>query len=160
MFRREPELTQRAHLGKTLFFPSSGARGYLDWSPILGEQAVLSPGDQAFEYFMTLITNPQWELLGGPCNRCGDYYLKMTKRQKTYCSRACSSKATAIPAVRLKRQKEHAYKIRKAQVTIDEWSGKKRSLPWKEWVSNQTGYTVKWITRAINNGSLTGRDES
>jgi hypothetical protein len=26
---------------------------------------MLSPQDQALEYFMTLITNPLWEMLGG-----------------------------------------------------------------------------------------------
>lgn len=91
---------------------------------------------------MTLITNPQWELLGGPCTRCGDYYLKKAKRRKKYCKRDCSSAATAVPAMIQKRQK-HAQKIHKTQISVDKWSEKKRRLPWKEWVSNQTGYTVK-----------------
>jgi hypothetical protein len=155
MFRRESEgIAERARLGKTSLLLSSGARGHLDWSPIFSEQAVLSQEDQALEYFMTLITNPQWDLLGGPCCRCGDFYLKKTKRQKKYCKRDCSSAATAIPAMRQKRQKEHAQRIRQAQISVDKRREKKRSLPWKKWVSNQTGYTVKWITRAVNNGSL------
>jgi hypothetical protein len=158
MFRREPELDKRSRVGKTFFFPSSGPIGYLDWIPLPSEQAVISPKDQALEYFMTLITNPQWELLGRPCSRCGDHYLKKTKRQKAYCSRVCSSMATAIPAVKLKRQTEHANRISKAQAAVVEWSGRKRSLPWKDWVSNRTRFTVKWITRAVNNGSLKAPD--
>jgi hypothetical protein len=154
MFRKDSALAQRAQIGKTVFYPSAGARGYLDWSPVLADQTALSPHDQAFEYFMTLVTNPQWELLGGPCARCGDYYLKKTKRQKAYCSRACGATATAIPAMKRRRQKEHANKIRQAQGVIEEWGKAKRSRAWKEWVSVRTGYTAKWITRAVNNGSL------
>jgi hypothetical protein len=54
----------------------------------------------------------------------------------------------------LKRQKEHAHKILRTQRLIDEWGKAERRLFWKEWVLNQTGYTIKWITRAENSGNL------
>lgn len=160
MFRKEPALGRRAQEGKVSFYPAAGGRGYLEWLPILTDAEYLSPQDQAFELFMTLITNPQWELLGGPCRRCGDYYLKKTRRQKAYCSRTCSSTATAVSIMRQRRQQERAKKIRNAQSDIGEWSKNKRRLAWKDWVSNRTGYTVRWITRAVNNGELQPPDGS
>jgi hypothetical protein len=100
MFKKEPALGRRAQEGKVSFYAASGGRGYLEWLPIVTDAAYHSPQDQAFELFMTLITNPQWELLGGPCRRCSDYYLKKTKRQRAYCSRTCSSTATAVSTMR------------------------------------------------------------
>lgn len=57
---------------------------------------------------MTLITNPLWEMLGGPYRCCED--------------------------------------------AIDEWSKAKRRAAWKGWVSNHTGYNLKWITGAVTKG--------
>jgi hypothetical protein len=139
---------------------SKCGRGHLDWLPKLTGTAQPSDKNQALQDFMILITNPQWELLGGPCTRCGDYYLKKTTRQKVYCSRKCSSAATAVPAVTRQRQQEHAEKIRRAQDAIDRWRKGKRTLGWKYWVANHTGYKVQWITRAINNGGLRPPDSA
>jgi hypothetical protein len=154
MFRKEPALDTRARGGKATFYTTNGGQGYLDWTPVVTDAAGLSPGDQAFELFMSLITNPQWDGLGGPCKRCGDYYLKKTKRQKAYCSRTCSATATAVSAMKQRRQRDHAEKIRRAQEAIGDWSKAKRRQAWKRWVANRTNYSLNWITRAINNGSL------
>jgi hypothetical protein len=83
-----------------------------------------------------------------------DYFLKKVKRQKIYCSRSCGSEMTAIAAVRRRRQREYADKLRRAQKAISDWSKCNSRLGWKDWVSNETGYTVKWITRATNNKHL------
>ena len=109
---------------------------------------------------MILITNPLWKQLGGPCGRCGDYDLKKTKRQKVYCPRACGLRTTAASAMRQRRQREQTNKIRNAQSLIDRWSKNKRRLAWNDWVSNRTGYTVRWFTRAVNNGKLRPSDDA
>jgi hypothetical protein len=154
MFRREPALDIRVQQGKTIFYPLPGGRGYLEWIPIPAKATTLAPQNQALEYFMTLITNPLWEMLGGPCPCCEDFYLKKTKRRRVYCSRRCSSTATAVPSVSRKRQMVQADRIRCAQDAISEWSKAKRSHPWKDWVSSRTGYNVKWITRAVTKRGL------
>jgi hypothetical protein len=154
MFREEPELELRIRHGRTTFYPMHDGRGHLDWSPKVIGPAQPSFKNDALEDFMILITNPLWELLGGPCSRCGDYYLKKTKRQKVYCSRVCSSKTTAVSTMRQRRQQEHADKIRRAQEAIDDWSKARRRQTWKRWVANRTGCSLNWITRAANNRSL------
>jgi hypothetical protein len=154
LFAQNPKLKLRTKHGVTLFYPTQAGRGHLDWVPNPAGVSRHSAEREVLEDFMTLISNPRWELLGGPCARCGDYFLKHTKRQKVYCSRICSSAATAIPAMKRKRQEEQARKIRFAQECIAEWGTTKRRLGWKEWVSNETGFTVRWIARAINNRIL------
>jgi hypothetical protein len=154
MFDEDPELKRRTMHGRTLLIPTRTGRGHLSWLPDPPGLDPYSQKDQALMHFMDLIANPEWELLGGPCARCGKYYLKKTKRQKAYCSRTCGAAATAIPATKKRRELEHAAKISRAQRSIAKWSESKRSMKWKEWVSNKTKYTVKWLTRAANNGQL------
>ena len=154
MFTTEPELETRLSHGRTRFYPMHDGRGHLDWSPEISGTTLPPHEHEALQDFMILITSPLWKQLGGPCSRCKDYYLKKTKRQKVYCSRACALKTTAASAMRQRRQQEQGRKIRNAQSLIDEWSKNKRRLAWKDWVSNRTGYTVRWITRAVNNGEL------
>jgi hypothetical protein len=37
---------------------------------------------------------------------------------------------------------------------IDNWSKAKSTLGWKDWVSNKTGHTVRWLRRAEYNKHL------
>lgn len=154
LFTQYPEIERRTKYGETIFLATKSGRGHLEWTPNPIGANRSSAKREVLEDFMMLIANPRWELLGGPCARCGDYFLKHTKRQKVYCSRICSSAATAIPAMKRKRQEEQTRKIRSAQQCISEWGMTKRRLGWKEWVSNETGYTTRWITRAVNRGAL------
>lgn len=152
MLRDHPELSQRLKQGETTFYPSSSGRGYLEWRPVISGSSGMGPSRSALEYFLMLITNPLWELLGGPCHRCGDYFLRKTKRQKVYCSRTCSSGQTAASTMKKKRAAERDAKIRKAQASVAEWSKRKRRVAWKKWVEAETGLTIFWLTRAVNSG--------
>jgi hypothetical protein len=154
MFRREPELARRTKFGRTTFWPTETGRGYLDWEGYPAEGAPESLEDRALCDFMTLITNPNWELLGGPCFRCGDYYLKKARRRSKYCSRRCSSRETASVSTGNSRKKQHAEKICRAQEQIDEWCKTKRRETWKVWVSRKTNLTSRWLTRAEHNGKI------
>jgi hypothetical protein len=156
MFKEEPELRLRTRQAQANFWPTPTGRGYLDGLVLSSEEKPPSPKDDALRRFMTLITNPYWELLGGPCARCKDYYVKKTKRQKVYCSRTCSSRATAVPAIKQKRQQVQDEKIFLAQKFIAEWRrrAKGRRPEWKRWVSMETGYSIQWLSRAANNGRL------
>jgi hypothetical protein len=154
MFEQEPELELRTKKGKTLFWSTPTGRGHLEWGACPTEDNQSSPKDDALKEFMNLITSSDWDLLGGPCPRCRNYFLKKTRRKNIYCSRTCSSTATAIPAIRRKRQQEQAKKIAIAQRCLDEWGKSKRRSGWKKWVSIETGYTDRWLTRAINGKKL------
>lgn len=154
MFKKEPGLEPLLRFGETRFYPVRGGRGHLDWSPKVPETLPSAYDRQALEDFIILITNPEWKMLGGPCKRCGSYFLKTTKRKKIYCSRSCGGKQTAHEAIKRRRQEEHSKKLRLAAEAVREWGDKKRRVPWKKWVAIQTGLTDRWITRAVNRRQL------
>jgi hypothetical protein len=62
--------------------------------------------------------------------------------------------ATAIPAIKRKRQQDLDEKIKKVKVAINQWEAGRRNKDWKVWVAAKTDYTVKWITRALNKGYI------
>ena len=154
LFARYPKLVDRTKCWEMFFYPTPRGQGYLDWNPAYAEANLTSPADYALRDFMTLITNPQWNSLGGPCRRCRNYFLKKTKRKGVYCSRSCSSGETAVCATRKWREREQAEKLTLAQRYIGEWIKVDRRLGWKVWVSNETGFTIRWLSRALNKGAL------
>ncbi len=151
LFRKFPQLGRWSVKGRMYFRPTATGRAYLDWEPesdITGED---SSKVLAMEYFLELISNPNWEFLGGPCDGCAKYYLKNTKRQKVYCSRKCAKNSTAKAATDIKRKQEEARKISLAKKLIAECS---EPSNWKRWVAHKSDLTVWWLTRAVNDGRL------
>lgn len=154
LFAGNPELSKWKMTGMMRLWPTSEARGYLEWleAPYDGSW---SPREQALHLFMGLISNPLWQLLGGPCHRCGEYFVKKTRRQKAvYCSRSCGAAATAVVSVRAERKRMREEKVAVAQREIDKLSPGNLGSDWKREVGKGTGFSLKWITRSINNGSL------
>jgi hypothetical protein len=145
-FAQNPALKQWSMQGHMTLWPSDTGRGHLEWS----SQSARSQKEEALQQFMELISNPRWHLLGGPCRECGMFYVKNTKRQKVYCSRACGSKATAKITQRATRASESAVKLATAQKEIDKIFAKGAGCDWKRLVSKRTGYTLRWITRSAN----------
>jgi hypothetical protein len=114
-----------------------------------------TPEGGAMVLFYSLTLNPEWDRLGGPCERCARYYVMNTVRQKRYCSRKCSSFATATASTRKRLDEEHANKLRRAQAAAQMWFESRTSLDWKRWVSRkEPDITSKWLTRAVNKGEL------
>jgi hypothetical protein len=107
LFDQEPELAEFSKRCQITFYPTDTGRGHLEWSPSDVIEGVSPPKDVARDRFMTLITNPNWETLGGPCLCCGEYFIKMVDRPRVYCSTECSSRTTAIVAVKTKRERDH-----------------------------------------------------
>jgi hypothetical protein len=106
--------------------------------------------------FITLITNPLWDKLAGPCARCGKYYIKKTARQKAYCSRACGTHLTAKEATRRRREDYHRDKLHRAAETAAKWTTARTRLDWKHWVSQRhSDITPKFLTRAVNKSEIT-----
>jgi hypothetical protein len=129
-----------------------------------GAQLAMTPGnhldlnsreDIDLLIFVELLLNPQWEKLGGPCDRCRKYYIKKTARQKAYCSRSCGTAATARQTTLKRRAERHTDKLRRAAEAAQRWGTSASKLNWKEWVSKQQpDITPKWLTRAVNKGEL------
>jgi len=121
LFRRKPELEKKMTFGTTILWPTESGRGYIEWDP--GPHPVkgaLSWEEHAHIEFAFLITNPMWWKLAGPCDRCGDYYLKKRKGHKRFCSQRCGSATTATAATRKSRERRQKLKILLAQKVIDE----------------------------------------
>ncbi len=147
-FAQNPALKDWSMQGRMTLWPSDSGRGHLGWS---SDTETRSQKEEALNQFMELISNPRWVLLGGPCRECGIFYIKNTKRQKAYCSRACGSKSTAKTTQRAKRKLESTRKIAIAQKEIDRIGA---GGDWKQVVASRTGYELRWITRSVNNKSL------
>jgi hypothetical protein len=154
LFEQEPELAAFSKRGQITFYPTDTGRVYLEWSPSDVIQEVSPPKDVALDRFMTLITNPNWKTLGGPCRCCGDYFIKMVDRPRVYCSPRCGARVSAVVAVKTKRERDHAEKVKAAQALIEEWKEKKRRADWKVWIASDVKFTNRWLTRAVNRGDL------
>ncbi len=153
LFEENSEFRTRAMNGQVILSLTGSGRARFEWLPGSPNRHLMQPKEVALRHVMRLITNPQWELLGF-CKRCKNYYLKRSKRQKTYCSQTCGSRTTAAAAVRAKRQTEREKKLVRAQECIDQWNELRPRTPWKPWVRSKTGYTLNWLTRAVNKGQL------
>jgi hypothetical protein len=135
-----------------------------------GYVLLLIPGhpawDLACQEFVRLITNQECDRLGGPCPRCGKYFVRKTAKPSIYCSPRCASQATAIKATIKARQEQHANKLAAAREGIEAWERLARrgrvKQPWKEWVSKYkpgAEITPKFLSRAVNRGELQGPSE-
>jgi hypothetical protein len=103
--------------------------------------------------FGSLVTNPLCEKLGGPCKRCGNYYIKRRASQNIYCSRRCGNAATAVARTRERIASEREDKLTRARAALKKW--KPSADPdWKRWVAKRTGIDLRFLTRALNKGNL------
>ncbi len=154
LFEQEPELAAFSKRSQITFYPTDTGRGFLEWTPSDVIEGVSSPEDVARDRFMALITNPDWKTLGGPCLCCKDYFIRMVDRPRVYCSARCGSRASAVVAVKSKRERDHAEKVKAAQALIEQWKQRKHREDWKTWIANGVTFTTKWLTRAVNRGHI------
>lgn len=154
LLENDRDLAARCKHGKTELFPTDSGRAQLLWTPELENHRASSQRDNALIHFVNLIINPDCEKLAGPCARCDKYYLKKRRNQKRYCSRDCGAAMTALEATRKKRQEEYRTKIRRAKSAMERLPRRHRRKGWKELVSAETGISVHWLTRAVNQKKL------
>jgi hypothetical protein len=126
--------------------------------------AGLRPGknhDAALWYFVRLLLSSECEYLGGPCTKCGRYYVKQSLRKdREFCSHKCASHATQSRI----NKKLHDEKLDAARSAIKNYRSRPKKyadMGWKEWVElatedefPQEPITPKFLTRAVNNGEL------
>jgi len=127
-----------------------------DAAPLLPGHEETPPSPEAFFLFLSFLGNPLRRRLGGPCARCGHYFLRRTERNpKVYCSRLCGSRTTGTAAIKQQRQKDHADKLQRARDAAQEWSKARPGEDWKSWVSaRQLDISAKFLTRAVHNGEM------
>ena len=140
--------------------PTQGAKFRLAWPSLEPPRRSRLPTtseqwqDFAFAHFANLLLNSRCEMLGGPCGRCGRYYVKKTVRQKVFCNRRCDKAAGAATATRKRRDSERADKLNQAQAAACKWNTLRPKLDWKRWVSRETGVSLTFLTQAVNNRKL------
>lgn len=121
--------------------------------------------DVAWDIFIQLLQNGRLERIGGPCEKCGRYYLRKTAKPSIYCSRPCATQATALRRTREVRRARHERKLERAAAAIQKWGtlAEKRRMTtrWKDFVVDEcTGdeasgeITVRFLSRAVNSGEL------
>ena len=155
LLRDNPELNGTCTQGRTFLMPSRDGVAQLGWVPHQGDPTLSPQVAAARTVFATFLVNPLSQKLGGPCARCGDYFLKRTQGQKVFCKRQCGTMSTALSSTRKRREAESAATLRKAEREISKWCKLRGRRPdWKKWVAGEAGVHVKWLTLAVNKGRL------
>ena len=126
--------------------PGKGAEYRCRMQAIRAEQ-------EALRLFVSLTVNEEWAKLGGPCARCHKFYSKKRASQKVYCSRTCGNASTALARTQEQRKKTHESNLQRARTASRRWHPTTTD-DWKQFISRETGLSVKWITRAFNRGEL------
>lgn len=111
--------------------------------------------DQAALYASILITNPlRGKLCDEPClrTRCGRWFIKRRALQKQ-CSGRCTGIVQNTDRKAGLREKKHKEDLKRARNAAQKWETSTR-VEWKKFVSDETGLTFKWLTRAVNQGAL------
>ncbi len=110
--------------------------------------------------FLQLILHPNPEQLGGPCARCGKYFLRTSRHRRPFCSRECLAHSTAAKATQKAREKKRNDRLAWAAQAIAEWQRAKRRESWKTWTVrhfikvHRDHITEKSLSRWVNDGKL------
>jgi hypothetical protein len=151
----DPGIDQATRDIRPFFIPTKTGIGQLAYLTPPEYLANVKPREIALGHFVQFLLNPYNEKLGGPCKRCGNYYVKRTVRKKTvYCSEKCGHRLTSHLANCERRDREHKKKVRLAEQWIVKWLNTKTDKPWKEWVSKDARITKHWLTRAVRNAQI------
>jgi hypothetical protein len=165
LFKQSPGLKRTCMSGTMMLIPSRDGAAQLAWSPDLRGWQSTTQKTEARKLFIGLLVNPLCLSLGGPCARCNKFFEKSNPRHKTYCGRKCGSGMTAVGSTQARRAKEKNTMLEAAKRASIEWSGNRNRMAWEEFVLKKVNeclrnecprdpVTVKWVTRAVNNGEL------
>lgn len=155
LLKENEQLRSAVDSGRTFLMPTRTGRAFLSWEPAPRSKDRDLNMEFAVYHFVSLIVNPECDLLGLPCVRCGKYFVKKNRRQTKYCSKVCGSRMTGAESQRNKRRADRAERIQTAQTAIEQWKSSGSKREWKAFVSMKTKFTLHWLTRAARSGSLT-----
>lgn len=159
LFKEDKNLARLLTHGTWTLFPTSSGYGFIDLTAGPDALSLTDPEHQALEHFFTLIRNPLWYMLGGPCKRCDNYFIKKSKRPRTYCSRTCGAATTAASSMQKLRARRRKERLEQARRWIETWMQKRPKLSSKKWVSRQSRFSMKWLTCAERAGELVFPDQ-
>jgi predicted RNA-binding Zn-ribbon protein involved in translation (DUF1610 family) len=115
-----------------------------------------SAQQNAFILFNILLVNPLKHKLSGPCSRCGDYFIAKRERSRktlrTYCSRECGWRFTAIKFAEDQRKDAKEDKLERAKAAVDALPKHQQGKDWKRHVASSTGIDLRFLTRATKPG--------
>lgn len=121
------------------------------------QTVAFTPRGVARTAFALLMNDPDLNLLGGPCDRCGRYFKKKRANHKLYCDRDCAHLASAAKSTNERLQRDREDKLKRAKLRIAQWQDLKRKpkIGWKKWiVIAAPDLSVSFLTRAVNKGDL------
>jgi hypothetical protein len=113
----------------------------------------------ALSLFIDFLVNPLAGKLSGPCTHCDSYFINETARLRVYCSRECSSAATSRHTHAERRAQLEAQNLRDAARSIKAFEKARTQKGWKKWVSDDTGISQNWLTRAVKANKLVAPPE-
>jgi hypothetical protein len=88
-----------------------------------------------------------------PCHRCNKWFVKKRAVQKC-CSKHCATDFNNTVGVRNRRAADHEEQLDRARAALKSWKRTDRHTDWKQFVSNETYLTPRFLTRAVNKGEL------
>jgi hypothetical protein len=150
-----PALSHALTKESALFVPTKGYTARLAFLKPPEYHHDARPLDIAFGLFRDFLLNVENNRLGGPCKKCGNYYVRTTERKTVYCSKLCSHRFTSRQANRIKRGREHKKQLKLVKRSIRLWRTAKTTKSWKEWITGEQ-LTIKkmWLTLAIKKGEI------
>lgn len=153
VLKMNPDLQESCNDGRAMLAPNRDGKVQIAFIPRL--PAHIKPARKmALQHFVNLLLNPLAEKLGGPCARCGVFFISGRDCDRVYCSRECSSAATSSQKHEEQRARERAEKLQLAQGWIER-SKRERTRDWKEYVhSADRTISKNWLTRAAKTGEL------
>ena len=103
-----PALNQAIQRYPPQFIPTKTGPARLAFLTAPEYPAHAKPLEIAFELFRDFLLNPDNDRLGGPCKRCGNYYVRKSRRKMiVYCSRRCAHLFTSRLANKIRRDRKH-----------------------------------------------------
>ncbi len=134
--------------------PTKGPTARLFYLPVSESLDPADPTTTALGLFLDFLLNPFNTQLGGPCLKCGKYFVKENRRHRVYCSKRCGLRHTALEVNRKRRADDHAAKLRIVRDSILRWTRSRTQMDWKDWVLLETRISKNWLTRRLKSGEL------
>ena len=151
--RKDGELAVALQTGWTAFLGADG-KFLIGRDTQTGD---FTPRGVARTAFASLMNDPDLNLIGGPCDRCGRYFKMKRANHKLYCDRDCAHLASATKSTNERLQRDREDKLRRAKLRIAQWQSLKRKPKggWKKWIATVVpDLSVTFLTRAVNSGDL------
>ena len=108
-----------------------------------------------YDFFLNFLIDSSCDRLGGPCARCGVYYVKRSVRERVYCSKLCGARETSRLRNEKSRHLLHKKRLARANHYISKWlADNNHKLDCKAWVHKAARLSKHWLTSAEKSGAL------